>query len=482
MRVAPPPPGEQRPCKIGGLSAAFHRLNFVRDPLAAARYLYSKHGPFIALGPIVGGLPRKPDILAFGAEFNREVLGTPDVWRTHGLVLRGPRNSARSRLRQGLTLMAGREHSHYRRLLARPLERTNVHSLVHQMKDIAESEISSWPVGTVVDIWPLVQKLVQHAAFSLLFGNDRRSESSMVEMTHEYLSVNFDPAVVLCPVDMAGTKYRKTLRHSEVFEKALLQLVTEKRGCPDQNDLISIIVNNLDENGERPTDTKIAGQLPSLFVAAYETCQTALIWTIVLLAQHPWIACRLHEELREYGAADAEKLMELPLLDAIVKESMRMLPPAPVQFRSSTIDTTLQGYRVPQGTRLVLSSYLTNRMPNVYADPDQFIPERWYSKPPSAYEYPTFSAGPRACLGYWFGMNLVKVAIAALMKSSRVDLAPEYPVDYQIRITMEPARGVYAVIRSQDGSLAAAPIHGNIAELIPRQAALDKLALSLNCP
>jgi hypothetical protein len=71
-------------------------------------------------------------------------------------------------------------------------------------------------------------------------------------------------------------------------------------------------------------------------------------------------------------------------------------------------------------------------------------------------------------------MNLVKVAIAALMKSQRVDLSPDHPVDYHVHITIEPARGVYAVIRSQDGALSAAPIRGSIAELIPRQAVLDQ--------
>jgi cytochrome P450 len=468
LKVALSSSGESRPFEIDGFSAAVHRVNFLRDPLATARNLYREHGPFIALGPVAGGLPKKPDILAFGAEFNREVLGAPDVWRTTGLVLRGPRDSAQSRLRRGLMLMAPKEHSHYRRMLAQPLERPNVQALGERMKAIVEAEISSWPTETVVDLWPLAQKLVQHAAFSLLFGDDRRSESLMVEMMHEHLRFNFDPAVVMCPIDMPGTKYRKMLQHAEVFEEALLQLVAKKRGCPNQNDLISIVVNNLDENGERPTDTKIASQLPTLFVGAYETCQSVLLWTIVLLAQLPRVACKLHEELRNSDAMGSDKLMELPLLDAVVKESMRMLPPGPVQRRSSTIGTALRGYPVPQGTRVVLSSYLTNRMPDVYTDPDQFMPERWDSKPPSTYEYPTFSAGPRACIGYWFGMNLVKLAIAVLMRSSRVELAPEHPVDYKIRITMEPARGVYAAIRSQDGSLSVAPIRGSISELMPR--------------
>jgi cytochrome P450 len=143
---------------------------------------------------------------------------------------------------------------------------------------------------------------------------------------------------------------------------------------------LSIVVNSPDENGDPVSIESIVRQTPTLFGAAHETCQNALIWTLLLLNQHPQIARDLYDELHGAGGGGLpapQQLMQLPLLDSIVNESTRLLPPVPQQFRVAEHDTTLTGYPIAARTKVLLSPFLTNRAPDLYPNADRFVPGRW---------------------------------------------------------------------------------------------------------
>jgi cytochrome P450 len=145
---------------------------------------------------------------------------------------------------------------------------------------------------------------------------------------------------------------------------------------------------------------------------------------------------------------------------------MRILPPVPLQFRVSERSTDLQGYRLPDGTRVCLSAFLTNRSTDLFMNPDRFEPRRWFSIVPSAYEYSAFSAGPRACPGVWFGRKVVKTALVAIMRRWRLTFPVDACIDYKVNITIEPIPGVWAEISAQDGKFSASPIRGRINNLV----------------
>jgi cytochrome P450 len=197
------------PVLLNGLSVARYIVDFVRDPLDAMCRLYADHGPFVVLGQFLPSIPAKPNVLAVGAPFNRAILGNPTVWRTAGIVLRGPKGSAQSRLRKGIVRMNGREHAHYRRMLSAPLERPRIEELGMRIVQIAQSEVSSWPTGRSVDLWPLVQKLMRRFAISLLFGNDNRHGDAIADMLREHIQYNYDPMVIGCPVNVRGTRFHR---------------------------------------------------------------------------------------------------------------------------------------------------------------------------------------------------------------------------------------------------------------------------------
>jgi cytochrome P450 len=464
------------PAHLTGPAAMRAGWRLMRDPITAMRQNHAEYGRLIVISnllPFAGkvklatlGLPL---VLAAGPELNNEILGDPAVWRPVAIFPGGPRNSAARRLGAGLARMNGARHAHYRRLMLPPLRKTSVEGLGDRMIRLAQEEIAAWPVGETIDLWDRVCRLMHTYAIGLLFGDDRERGYPVAEMVSDMFALKWSPAVRACPVDLPVTPYGKFLKEGEALERCILDWAARKRGTVDGGDLLSIVVNNPEEDGTAVRDTTIVGLMPQLFGAVFETCQNALIWTLFLLAQHPRVAGELLDELQTAlpgGPPTLAAIAELPWLDAVIKESMRLLPPAPMQARVAQRDTSIAGTAVPNGTRVLLSAFVTNRLPERYPQPDSFWPERWASINPSAFEYLVFSAGPRNCPGYLLGMAMVKVAVAAILLRYRIELPPAARVDYIARPGLRPRGKVPAVLQPQDGAFSRAQIAGNIFGLV----------------
>src|SRR5207245_2055298 len=93
------------------------------------------------------------------------------------------------------------------------------------------------------------------------------------------------------------------------------------------------------------------------------------------------------------------QLNRLPLIEAVIKESMRLLPPVPLTMRIAARSGDLGGIELQQGDRVVCSPYVTHHLPDLFPEPEKFHPQRWFKSKPGPYEYLPFGAGPRACIG-----------------------------------------------------------------------------------
>jgi cytochrome P450 len=461
---------------LTGLAAVRVGWRLLRDPITAMRQNHAEHGPLIVVSDLLPftrnvklamlGLPL---ILAAAPELNNEVLSNPVTWRPVSLFGGGPRTSAARRLGAGLARMNGPRHAHYRRLITPPLRKASVEALGDKLTRLADEEIAAWPTGETVDLWGLVCRLLHTFAIGLLFGADRERGYPVADMITDMFAYKWSPAVRACPINLPVTPYGQFLKEGETLERCILDWANKKRGPVDGGDLLSIVVNNPEEDGNAVRDTTVVGLMPQLFGAVFETCQNALIWTLFLLAQHPRVAGDLLDALQAWpldGPPTLHDIADLPLLDAVIKESMRLLPPAPMQARVAQQDTTLGGHAVPKGARVMLSAFVTNRLPARYPEPDSFRPQRWASINPTPFEYLVFSAGPRNCPGYWLGMAMVKVAVAAILRRHRIEFAPAGRVDYIARPGLRPRGKVPAILHRQDGAFERPRIAGNIFDLV----------------
>jgi cytochrome P450 len=462
------------PVRLTGPAALRWGLRFARDPLMATRQCFEAHGGFVMLANAVPFVrPRGvallgvPLVLTAGAAFHRELLSDPATWRGVSLLPGGPRGSAARRIGAGLTRMTGRRHAHYRSVIAPALRKSSIDALTARMATLAQAEVATWPVGEPVELWELTRRLMRKMAIELLFGGDPEGYR-IADLVSRLMEGKWSPGAFI-PLNLPITPYGRIVRTAQVLERRLLDWIAGKRGARDEHDLGSLMINSPDADGTPPSDEAIAGQLPSLFAAASEASQSALTFALLLVTLHPRMAGELYDELcgrRDGAPPSVEAASALASLDAVVKESMRILPPVPLQIRVAQADAAIAGRAVPKGTRVMLNTFLVNRMPDLYPDGDSFRPERWRSIAPGAYEFPVFSAGPHACPGYWFGLASVKIALAAILTRYRIVLERDARIDYRVQPTMRPLNALQVTLVREVGPGAMTPITGTLLDLV----------------
>jgi cytochrome P450 len=462
------------PVRLTGPTALRWGLRLAREPLMATRQCFEAHGGFVMLAdalPFVRprgvALLGVPLVLTAGAAFHGELLSDPATWRGVSLLPGGPRHSAARRIGAGLTRMTGRRHTYYRSLIGPALRKASIEALTARMAALAQAEVATWPVGEPVELWELTRRLMRRMAVELLFGCDPEGYR-IADLVSQLMEGKWSRGGFI-PVNLPFTPYGRIVRTAEVLERRLIDWIASKRGARDEHDLGSIIINSPDADGAPPSDAAIAGQLPSLFAAASEASQSALTFALLLLALHPRVAGELYGELRgsRGGAAPSlEEASALACVDAVVKESMRILPPVPLQIRVAQSDAAIAGHAVPKGTRVMLNTFLVNRMPELYPDGDRFRPERWRTVTPSAYEFPVFSGGPHACPGYWFGLASVKIALAAILMRYRIVLERSARIDYRVQPTMRPLNAVRVRLEREAGAGTATAVNGTLLNLL----------------
>lgn len=193
-------------------------------------------------------------------------------------------------------------------------------------------------------------------------------------------------------------------------------------------DLLSKLLAARDEDdGATMTDQQVRDEVLTLFFAGHETTAVSVLWSIYALSQHPAVAERVRAEVDALGGRtpSVADLAKLPYLKRVIKESLRLYPPAPLFDRVATEDVEIGGYKIPRGVALFFVPYALHRRPDLFPDPERFEPDRFL---PEAEEgrprlaYMPFGAGPRVCIGMHFALMEAELALAMIFQ--RLTLTP----------------------------------------------------------
>jgi len=209
-----------------------------------------------------------------------------------------------------------------------------------------------------------------------------------------------------------------------------------------------MLMNARDEDGSGMSDKQLRDEVLTFLLAGHETTALALSWTFHLLGQSPEVEEKLHAELHQVmggRAPEFSDLQALPYTDRVIKESMRLYPPAWSLARTAIADFELRGYTIPAGANIVMSQWIMHHDPKYFNDPAKFNPDRWLD--PAMQKLPRFAyfpfgGGPRQCIGNSFAMMEAVLLLATIALRFRLRPVPGHPVVAVPSFTLRPKHGI----------------------------------------
>jgi cytochrome P450 len=358
----------------------------------------------------------------------------------------------------GLLVSEGDDWLRQRRLAQPSFHRAKLADYGEIMVDLAERMLAGWRDGETRDLHAELMHMTVRVATKTLFGTDLSDDeaSAVEDAQREVMAAyyaRFNSLFFLLPERLPTPTNLRMKRAAQQLDRVLHQAVLPRRD-PDGDDLLSMLLAVRDrETGEGLTPTQLRDEVMDLFLAGHETTAGALSWTWLLLMQHPDVEAKLRAEVGAVlgdGRATAADLPGLRYTEMVVKEAMRLYPPAWILGRQARSDCRIGGYRVPAGSLLQMSQWVVHRDRRYYDDPETFRPERWEAGRMDGlpkYAYFPFGGGPRVCIGNGFAMMEAVLVVATIAQRFRLALAPGQEVRPLPSMTLRPAAGMNVVLR-----------------------------------
>lgn len=452
-------------------------IEFGKDPIGAINRRLRRFGRLHCLvaggnSPLNSPLPNSVGtVIAIGPEHNQRLLS--DTHSYLQFVRTGLEDSPYRALAAGLLNMNGEKHKQQRRWMMPAFQKSRLDRYYAPMLNIIQSELAQWRPGQRRDLAADMRNLTLRVATKVFFGQDiDPREQSIGQIIDEWVKLNGTTAVLAFPWNLPFLPYRRLLRLSQRLTAKLQELIAAKRRHGgDTGDVMDVLVHQArDADGAAMSEDELIGQANLLFLAGHETTANTLTWTLFLLTQHPEIRSELTDELQGvlHGAPPSlDDLPRLPLLDRVIKESMRILPAVPLGMRTSATAQNYAGHDLPQYTEIVFSQYHTHHDPEIYPNPERFEPGRWEGRDPGPYEYIPFGGGARLCLGASFALMEIKAVLACLLPHWDFLLRPGTRIDRYVNLTMSPRQGLPIVLQQRaDQPPEPVPVAGNIHEMV----------------
>lgn len=458
--------------KMGPLLGLRFIVESFHNPLRFSERIYRRFGPIVEFDmPSLRGERSRKHLIIIGPEHNREVFRNTDAIRPSGLwSLDGPPGSALHEIQHHYSFKTfGTTHETITQMVNRPLRRNRIEGHFERTRAMIESDIAEWPRNSTIDLYDAVRKLAQHVAFELLFNEtDIARIRRLGELAFQYNRGNWNVFSYLFPINVKGTPYHRTWETAETLRSYIRDWLAEAQERSPEDDIVAAFAHVKRAAGDSLQAEKILGGVLFYTVASYESISSMTTWTLLLLMLHPNIMADLLDELAAalpLADIDHAGLSSLKLLDAVVKEALRLIPPTAVaQFRVFG-QCYVSGRTLLPCDRIVLCPHMTHRLPDIYDAPTRFRPERWFTINPSQYEYLPFMAGPRRCPGSWFGTDFLKVALTAILSRYRIKLDHDAKVDWRFAGTTIPKHRVPVQLVEQDRVLERQTVTGSIFEL-----------------
>lgn len=395
-------------------------------------------------------LRKRAVVFLIGPEANQYILGTHAASFTQGAAIR-----LSPVLGTGLLTSDGDFHARKRRLVQPAFHRGRIAAYQQAMVDETARAVAGWHAGQTLDFAAAMHDLTLTIVGRTLFDVDLADATGEISgaVTNIARFLRFQPfSWRNIHRDWPGLPYHRFLRDKATMDRLVYHLIAERRADDrDRGDILSMLLAARDADGGALSDAQVRDEVMTFLAAGHETTANALGWTFYLLAQYPDARDRLAAEIRDVlgdRPPQPDDGAKMPYLDAVIKESMRLYPPAWAGTRIAREDVSPRGYHLPAGTVVGFSQYLTHRLPECFPEPDAFRPERFEAALPP-YAYIPFGAGPRACIGSGFALTELKTMVPIILQRFHLALAPGARITLEPMITLRAKHGIPMVLREE---------------------------------
>lgn len=315
----------------------------------------------------------------------------------------------------------------------------------------AGREHAEAPVDVFEQMTALTFRIVGLTLFSTELSDHAGAMGPALAVATEHANYLATSLMLAPPPWLPTPRNLRFRRAIEVIDEVVLGIIAERRRSGhDHPDLLGMLMAATVEGDPKAgmTDLELRDEIATLVLAGHETTANALTWTFLLLAQHPEIDARVHEELqRVCGDAPPtfEQLASLTYVGQVLDEAMRLYPPAWVFERQALADLELGAYAIPRGTLVAISPWTLHRHPGYWPRPERFDPDRFSDAAKAArprYTYLPFGGGQRQCIGTNFALIEAKLVLACLLQRFRLELLPNQDLRPDPAVTLRPRQGL----------------------------------------
>jgi cytochrome P450 len=349
-------------------------------------------------------------------------------------------------------VLDGQAHRRQRQLLMPPLGPGRVAAYVDAFHAAALRHLAAWRDDQVHAVAPLAQAITLDVMMETVFGVG--GDDELAGRLAAVVQASAKPFLLLPfnQVDLGPwSPWGRFLRLRDRVYNDLQGLIDRcrSRTDPDRTDLLSLLINATHSDGTPMGDDALRDELVTILVTGHETSAMALCWVVHLLMAHPEVLRDVQAEVDAAGPTG-----RLPLLDAVIAETLRLHPVVPGVGRMVVKPLALGPWTLQPGRILTCSTWLSHRDPDVWSEPDRFDPSRFLEGLPRPGIYYPFGGGNRRCLGEHFARAELRVVLATLFGEWVPSAVGPKVRSVRRSITMGPSGGLTVrVKRRTAGSL-----------------------------
>jgi cytochrome P450 len=335
----------------------------------------------------------------------------------------------------GLLTLDGAEHGQHRHMMNPAFAISYMGRYLPLMNRIIRQRIATWAAVGEIDVYQEARKITFDVAAEALAGFKTGPEVDHFRTLFVHLL-------------MQGMRARISRLKDEISR--LLQVKIQERREHPTDDVLGLLVQARDEQGNPLSDEQLIAHINILLVAGHETSTSLSTWLLYLLSQHPDYKRRVLSEQEELLGIDSDPTLDdikrMKVLDNALSEAERLYPPIGNGPRGVLEDFVFNGYHIPAGCYAFYAIAATHLIPGIFVEPTRFDPDRFappreeHKKTP--YALVGFGGGPRICIGINFAKVEIKAMISHILRRYHLELAPDQEITQFYRATGMPLHGI----------------------------------------